>query len=71
MSNQTTAKRHERKISASRLRRFIAAATEDITAGIDTVTLSLSGNTFEIHLEGATINISVDESPEIRKGGAA
>ena len=70
MSNPTT-KRHERKISASRLRRFIAAATEDITAGIDTVTLSLSGNTFEIHLEGATINISVDESPEIRKGGAA
>ena len=61
MSNQTTAKRHERKISASRLRRFIAAATEDITAGIDTVTLSLSGNTFEIHLEGGSINISINE----------
>lgn len=60
----TTTKRHERKITASRLRRFIAAAAEDITTGIDTVTLSLSGNTFEIHLQGATINISVNESSE-------
>lgn len=69
--DQTTTKRYERKIPASRLRRFIAATVDDITAGIDTVSLSLSGNTFEIHLQGATINISVNESPEIRKGGEA
>lgn len=67
MNNQTTTpRRHERKISASRLRRFLAAAAEDITDGIDTVSLALRGNTFEIHLEGATINITINE-----KGGAS
>ena len=58
--NQPTA-RHSRKISASRLRRFIAQAAEDITEGISTVNIALRGNTFEIHLEGATINITINE----------
>lgn len=51
----------ERRIPASRLRRFLADISEDITAGIDTVGIALSGNTFEIHLEGATINVSINE----------
>ena len=59
-------KKHSRSISASRFRRFISAAAEDITEGISSVNISLRGNTFEIHLEGATINITINE-----KGGEA
>lgn len=40
MNKQTTNKRHERKITASRLRRFIAAAAEDIAAKIFPVSVA-------------------------------
>lgn len=62
----TNTKHQSRRISASRLRRFLADVSEDITAGVDSVSISLSGNVFEIHLEGATINITVNQ-----EGGAA
>lgn len=64
--NQNQAPRHERRISASRLRRFLADIAEDITDGLDTVNIVARGNTFAIHLEGATINISVNTA---REGG--
>ena len=67
--NQSTVKRRERKISASRLRRFFADMAEDITDGVDNLTLSMSGNTVEIHLEGGSINITVNNRTE--KGGNA
>ena len=67
--NQSTVKRRERKISASRLRRFFADMAADITDGVDNLTLSMSGNTFEIHLEGGSINITVNNRTE--KGGNA
>ncbi len=66
MSKKTTPARHERRISASQLRRFIASVSEDITDGLDKVLVSLSGNTFEIHLEGGTINITMN-----MEGGAS
>ncbi len=40
MNKQTTNKRHERKITASRLRRFIAAAAEDIAAKFFSVSVA-------------------------------
>lgn len=64
MKKNQTAVRRERKVSASRLRRFIAQAAEDITEGISTVNIALRGNTFEINLEGATINITINEHEE-------
>ncbi len=70
MSNNSTNTRvrRERKISASRLRRFMADIAEEITNGVDTIKVSASGNHFSLHLEGAVINISV--TPE-QKGGQA
>lgn len=50
------------------LRRFLADIAEDITDGLDTVNVVARGNTFAIHLEGATINISVNTA---REGGEA
>lgn len=64
-SNEPT-QRRERKISASLLRRIFSDMAENLTEGIDTVTLALSGNTFEIHLDGGSINITINE-----KGGQA
>ncbi len=68
MKQNQQAVRHERRISASRLRRFLADIAEDITDGLDTVNVVARGNTFAIHLEGATINISVNTA---REGGNA
>lgn len=60
MKNQT------KTISARRLRQLIASMAEDITAGAQSVKVSLQGNTFNIHLQGASINITINE---LQKGG--
>ncbi len=65
-NSTTTRVRHERKISASRLRRFLADMAEDITAGADTITVTARGNHVALHLQGATINISIFKD---QKGG--
>ena len=66
---QPTVKRHERKISASRLRRFFADMAEDITEGVDKLTLSMTGNTLVIHLEEGSVNITFNNQQA--KGGEA
>lgn len=53
-----------RRVSSRKLRAAFNDIADMICGGQDRVTLSLSGNTFEIHLENATINISVNESKE-------
>ena len=53
-----------REVKASKLRELMAEVFGDLCDGLDTVRVALTGNTFEIHLEGATVNISVNE-----KGG--
>ena len=62
MSNQ----KQSRRVSYEKLRALLGEFADDICAAQSTVTLSLSGNTFEIHLEGATVNITL-----VEKGGAA
>ena len=54
-----------RRIASEKLRGFLAEIAEQICAAQDHVTLALAGNTFEIRLEGATINVNITE-----KGGA-
>ncbi len=68
MSNNSNnnRERYTRKITASRLRRFLADMAEDLTAGRDTVTVSARGASIALHLEGATINITINRE----KGGA-
>ncbi len=53
-----------RRVSSRKLRAAFNDIADMICGGQDRVTLFLSGNTFEIHLENATINISVNESKE-------
>lgn len=50
-----------RRIKSAKLREIFAALAEEICAAQEKVTLSLTGNTFEIHLEGGTINITINE----------
>lgn len=67
MSNNSnnTRERYTRKITASRLRRFLADMAEDITAGVDRIPVTARGGCIAIHLEGATINITINRE----KGG--
>lgn len=47
-----------RRISSEKLRNVLAEFTDNLCALQDRVTLSMSDNTFEIHLEGASIGIT-------------
>lgn len=67
MKNERSAGR-ERTITASKFRRAMAELSEELTAGADDVRLSMAGNTFIIHLDGGTINITINEN---QKGGQA
>lgn len=61
MNNKT----QSRRVSSKKLRAILAELADDICAAQDKVTLTLTGNTFEIHLEGGSINITINE-----EGGA-
>lgn len=67
MKSERSARR-ERTVSASKFRRAMAALSEDLTQDNKVVRLSMSGNTFVIHLDGGTINITINET---MKGGEA
>ena len=64
-NSNNTRERYTRKITASRLRRFLADMAEDITAGVDRIPVTARGGCIAIHLEGATINITINRE----KGG--
>lgn len=53
--------KQSRRISASKLRKALGKFADDICAAQERVTIALSGNTFEIHLEGGSINITINE----------
>ncbi len=60
-------KSHSRRVSSSKkLRALLNEIADEICAVQDKVTLSLAGNSFTIHLEGATVNLSINQS---EKGG--
>lgn len=58
-------KKQTRRISAAKLRGLFEQLTDDICSGRDRVTVALFNNTFVIHLEGGTVNISI-----CQEGGA-
>ncbi len=56
-----TNKKHSRRVSSKKLRAFLTEIADEICNAQDRVTLAMSGNTFEIYLEDATINITINE----------
>ncbi len=60
----STTKPHSRRITAKRLRAFLNGIADDLCSIQDKMTIAVTGNTFEIHLEGASINITIN-----REGG--
>ena len=58
-------KKQSRRVSSKKLRALLAELANDICGAQDKVTIALHGNTFEIHLDGGTINITINE-----EGGA-
>ena len=59
-------KKHSRRVSTAKLHRLLDELVDEICTAQDRVTLALSDNTFNIHLDDATINISVNPAG---KGG--
>lgn len=62
MSNQ----KHSRRVASEKVRGILNELADAVCQAQDKVILSLTGNTFEIHLEGGTINITV-----CQEGGAS
>lgn len=56
-----TNKKHSRRVSSKKLRAILTELANDICQAQDKITVSLTGNTFEIHLEGGSINITINE----------
>lgn len=54
-------KKHSRRVSSKKLRAILTELANDICGVQDKITVSLTGNTFEIHLEGGSINITINE----------
>lgn len=59
-------KKQSRRVASERVRGILADLADAICETQNKVTLSMQGNTFEINLEGASINITINE-----KGGEA
>ena len=57
--------KQSRRVSSKKLRALSTNLTDEICNAQDRVTLALNGNTFEIHLEGGTINITINEEGEL------
>ena len=56
-----TNKKHSRRVSPKKLRAILTELANDICQAQEKITVSLTGNTFEIHLEGGSINITINE----------
>lgn len=56
-----TNKKQSRRVSSKKLRALLVELADDICGVQDKVTIALTGNTFEIHLEGGSINITINE----------
>ena len=54
-------KKHSRRVSSKKLRAILTELADDICAAQEKVALSLTGNTFQIHIEGGSINITINE----------
>lgn len=54
-------KKLSRKLNSAKLRQFFEMMADEICQMQDKVTMSITGNTFEINLEGATVNITFNK----------
>ena len=63
---QTNNKPQRRRIPAPRLRELLHELADDICNARELISFTMRGNTFELHIDGGTINISINEP---RKGG--
>ncbi len=54
-----------RRVSSKRIRAIFSEIADEICNAHERVTLAMSGNTIEFHLEGGSINITINEP----KGG--
>lgn len=57
-----------RRVNAGKLREMLNDFADQICNAQERITIALSGNTFEIHLDGGTINITINE-PLTTEGG--
>ncbi len=62
MSNPTP---QTRRVSSKKLRRILHSLADDICDMQDGIILSMEGNSFNFHLDGGTVNITINE-----EGGA-
>ena len=60
MSNKT----HTRRVSSARLRALLDQLVDELCASQDRMTVAITGNTFNIHLDDATLNISMNHAME-------
>ena len=59
-------KKQSRRVSSKKLRAILTELADNICGVQDKVTVALTGNTFEIHLEGGSINITINEKGGLR-----
>ena len=59
--------KNQKTITGRKFRELMSMVAEDATAAIDTIDITAHGNTFTFDLQGATINITINEPRE--KGG--
>ena len=68
LHHSMSTKQHSRRISSKKLRAFLNDITDQLCTAQDRMTIVLTGNTFNIHLDGGTVNITIDTTG---KGGEA
>ena len=64
MSNKT----HTRRVSSARLRTLLDQLVDELCNAQSSLTVAVSGNTFNIHFDDATINISMNPA-QAQEGG--
>ena len=65
--NNLSEMKKQKTITGRKFRELMSMVAEDATAAIDTIDITAHGNTFTFDLQGATINITINEPRE--KGG--
>ncbi len=58
--------KREKTVSTKRLRETLIGMVDDICNAQDKVLVHLHGNTFELHLDGGTINITINEEGDMK-----
>ena len=63
--------KNQKTITGRKFRELMSMVAEDATAAIDTIDITVHGNTFTFDLQGATINITINEPAATprQKGG--